>query len=77
MNPKSQVTYYTTGTAEVDIHFPEDDTRCVWCPFCRDEQSLRRYWCRLTNRVVTNPDAFGLPMFCPIKFNEEVKENET
>jgi hypothetical protein len=69
------VSFYTHGTANIDIYFPENDVRCVWCPFCRAESDLRRFWCRITNHMVYNPDCAGLPEFCPIKINKET-ENE-
>lgn len=68
------VSYYTHGTANIDIYFPENDVRCIWCPFCRAESDLRRFWCRLTNHMVYNPDCAGLPEFCPIKINKEKEE---
>lgn len=68
------VSYYTHGTATIDIYFPENDVRCVWCPFCRSESDLGRFWCRLVNRMVYNPNYAELPEFCPIKINKEKEE---
>lgn len=52
---KNGVSWYTRGTAIVDVHFPEDDVCCSWCPFCRAENDLGRFWCRLTNQMIYNP----------------------
>ena len=60
------IDYYTEGVAEINVYFPEDDIRCVWCPFCRSEADFGRYWCRLTNRMVYSPTCADLPDFCPI-----------
>ena len=65
------VSYYTHGTANIDIYFPENDVRCAWCPFCRSESDLRRFWCRITNHMVYNPDCPGLPEFCPIQIKDK------
>ena len=37
------VSFYTHGTATIDIYFPENDVRCIWCPFCRSEADLNRF----------------------------------
>lgn len=75
-NFEKGVDYYTHGTASVDIYFPEDDVRCVWCPFCRSEAELRRFWCRLVNRMVYNPNCAELPEFCPITINKEAEKEK-
>ena len=68
------VSYYTHGTASIDIYFPEIDVRCVWCPFCRSEADLGRFWCRLVNHMVYNPNYAELPEFCPIKINDNTNK---
>ena len=65
------VSFYTEGKAEISIFFPENDVRCLWCPFCRAEDAFGRFWCRLTNRMVYNPNYAELPEFCPIKIVKE------
>ena len=64
------VKYYTTGKAVVVVSFPEDDIKCQWCQFCRGETDLKRYRCRLTNKIIYNP-FIGLDDQCPVKFKEE------
>lgn len=70
-NFENGVSFYTTGTAKINVHFPENDVRCKWCPFCRAEENPGRYWCRLTNDMIYNPNYAGLPEFCPITINKE------
>ena len=67
---ESGVRFYTTGVAQVKISFPEGETSCNWCPFCRAEESLRRYWCRLTNEMLYNPYA-GRGENCPVRLEQE------
>ena len=64
------VKFYRKGQAAVTVHFPENEVSCNWCPFCRAEDTLKRYWCRLTNDMIYNPYA-GRNSSCPIHFEEE------
>ena len=65
------VSFYTEGKIELSVFFPEGDVRCKWCPFCRAEESLGRFWCRLTNKMIYNPNYAGLPDGCPITIKKE------
>ena len=67
------VSFYTKGTVEVSVFFPEDDVRCLWCPFCRAEEAFGRFWCRLNNKMIYNPKYEGLPDSCPITIEKEEK----
>lgn len=49
------VDYYTKGTAVVRVCFPENRVVCQWCPFCRNEDSLRRWKCLLTGEYLVYP----------------------
>lgn len=64
------VAWYTTAKTTVTVYFPEGDVCCQWCPWCRSEGDLRRYWCRLTNDMVYLPESGILPS-CPLKIVEE------
>lgn len=66
------VKWYTKGIAEIEINFPENDVTCKWCPFCRSESDLGRFWCRLNNAMLYNPYG-GIGEKCPIKFESEEK----
>ena len=67
---KGAVLYYTTGVATVAVNFPEDRTVCQWCPYCRNEDSLRRWKCLLTGEYLVYPfQERGNE--CPIVFPEE------
>lgn len=49
------VSYYTKGTAVITVGFPEDKTVCQWCRFCRNEDSLKRWKCLLTDEYIVYP----------------------
>lgn len=62
------VTFYTIGQAIVPVSFPEDDVCCKWCPFCKAERDIDRFWCKLTEKIIYNPFSEELPDHCLIKF---------
>lgn len=64
------VLYYTTGTATVPVHFPENRTVCQWCPFVRTEDSLKRHRCQLTGEYLVYPFT-SRGNECPVIFEEE------
>ena len=70
-NFENGVSFYTEGKIELSVFFPEGDVRCKWCRFCRAEESLGRFWCRLTNKMIYNPNFNGLPDGCPITIKKE------
>lgn len=49
------VTYYTWGTATLRVPFPMDMTNCQWCPYVRNEDSLKRHKCLLTGEYLPFP----------------------
>lgn len=67
------VAFFTEGVASVPVYFPEKRVCCRYCPFCRAESDLNRFWCRLTNNMVYNPNVPELPEFCPIKLTGEFR----
>lgn len=68
---KNGVPWYTSGTATVDIHFPEDRVCCANCVvFCRYEEAFKRYSCRATGEQILFPFNSRGAM-CPIQFNKE------
>ncbi|MFR2018942.1 MAG: hypothetical protein ACLS27_10020 [Eubacterium sp.] len=67
----NRVSYFTDGEISLTVHFPEDKVKCHYCPFCRSESDLNRYWCRLTNKMIYNPYILGLPDSCPIEFTKK------
>lgn len=71
--PKNEgVSYYTWGHVSMDVPFPEDMTRCQWCPFVRNEDSLKRWRCLLTGEYLVFPFS-SRGNQCPVVFEEEVK----
>lgn len=70
MKEKS-VTYYTRGKAEFSVSFPEDKTVCQWCPYCRNEDSLKRWKCLLTNEYIVYPFSTRGNQ-CPIELEDKL-----
>lgn len=71
MNAKrTGISYYTSGTAIVPVHFPEDKVCCANCiVFCRYEDAFKRYSCRATGEHIVYPfDTIG--QLCPIQWKE-------
>jgi hypothetical protein len=62
------VDHYTSGTATVVVHFPDDQTACRWCPYLRYDRGCNRHWCELTDHLVYNIDNLERSEFCPIVF---------
>ena len=69
---KDGVQWFTKGIASVPVYFPEDKIRCQLCPFCHSENSLKRFWCELTNQMIYIPFSAELPENCPIKYSGEI-----
>lgn len=67
------VTYFTEGVLSLKVYFPENKVKCHYCPFCRSEGDLKRFWCRLTNDMIYVPFAPELPEFCPIELTGEIR----
>lgn len=68
---KSGVSWYTSGTASVPIHFPENKVCCLNCiPFCRYEEAFKRYSCRATGEQLLYPEV-TVGVRCPIEFDKE------
>lgn len=49
------VKFYTKAKGTISVSFPEDRTICQWCPYCRNEDSLRRWKCLLTGEYLVYP----------------------
>lgn len=69
MKTSRGVTYYTTGTLNMPVSFPEDKLVCQWCLFCRGEDSLKRCKCICTGELLPYPLTSRGNM-CPIEFGE-------
>ena len=46
------IKFYTTGKAEVTVHFPENEVKCQYCPFVKWNNELHRGLCIITNRMI-------------------------
>lgn len=64
------VLHYTTLKGEIEVHFPEDEVKCVHCPYCRCEKDLGRYWCRISGELIFNPNSYRLGRSCPFEVME-------
>lgn len=70
MSFEKGVGWYTKARGVVVVHFPEDKTVCQWCPYCRNEDSLRRWKCLLTGEYLVYPfDSIGNQ--CPLVLEEQ------
>ena len=69
MESLGKVSYYTKARGTVEVGFPEDRTVCQWCPFCRNEDSLRRWKCLLTGEYLVYPFV-SIGNLCPLIFEE-------
>jgi hypothetical protein len=67
-----KVDYYTHGTVTLDVSFPENRVVCQWCRFCRNEDSLKRWKCLLTDEYIVYP-FYSVGNECPIILNEVQK----
>lgn len=47
--------YYTRAQGVVKVAFPEDRTVCQWCKYARNEDSLKRWRCVLTDEYLIYP----------------------
>lgn len=65
---RNGVTYFTSATC--DIHFPEADVVCWWCPLLSVESRAERYYCRRTGEYIPVPQS-GIGYNCPLKFEKE------
>jgi thiol-disulfide isomerase/thioredoxin len=63
------VDYYTKATAVIVVNFPEGKTICQWCPYCRNEDSLKRHKCIITDEMLVYP-FLGRGNECPLIVEE-------
>ena len=73
---KDGVSFYTWGKAVLAVPFPEDMTRCQWCPYVRNEDSLKRHRCLLTGEYLPFPFS-SRGNECPITFEEVESETDS
>ncbi len=67
---KGGVGWYTRGYATVPVFFPEDKTVCQWCPYVRNEDSLKRHRCLLTGEYLPYPFT-SRGNECPVIFEQK------
>lgn len=66
------VLWFTKGQLTLDVYFPENEVRCQYCPFCRSDGDLNRYFCKITGKMLYNPFVPDLPGGCPITVTGEI-----
>jgi len=69
---KNGIDYYLVAEIKTNIYFPEGKVKCQYCPYCRAENELKRYWCRIKNTMIYEPFVEGLPDFCPANLTGEI-----
>ena len=68
------VSYYSTGTVELKVHFPEDKVCCFHC-WMRYKDSTDRQMCRLLHKELYYINS-GIREDCPLEFEEETLDEE-
>lgn len=68
------ITYYTAAEANIKVFFPEDKTVCQYCRYVRNEDSLKRWKCLLTDEYLVYPFN-GVGNNCPLKITERTENN--
>lgn len=66
---RNGVSWYTTGTATIPVHFPEDRTVCAFCPYLTRVYGVR-HQCKLTDEMLLYPES-SRGHDCPVKFDEK------
>ena len=68
-NFESGIRFYTDLKGKITVHFPEDRVVCQYCPYCRNEDSLKRWKCLITGEYLLYPfDCLGNR--CPLTDTE-------
>lgn len=68
------VTSYTFASVEIQIAFPEDETKCKWCKFLRHYDGIDRDKCLLTDEILFSREIRGYN--CPLIILNTVKAEE-
>ena len=66
------VSFYTFGTALIKVGFPENEIKCGYCPFIKEEYGLKRHKCILTDEMLYSIEIRGRK--CPLVFTGEIEE---
>ena len=60
------VDYYTIGRLNVDVGFPEEETKCKYCKFCEKDYGFDRWWCKVTGNMLYSVETRDKE--CPLDF---------
>lgn len=69
---KNGVGYYTMAELNMKIGFPENETKCGYCPFVKSEFDLKRHRCLVTGNLVYSLE--NREKDCPLIITGEIKE---
>lgn len=69
------VKFYTKAVGTVTVYFPEDRSVCNQCRYCRNEDSLKRWKCLLTDEYLLYPFV-SVGNDCPLVCVGEVSAEE-
>jgi len=58
------VLWYSHGRAEIEVHFPEDEVACHYCPFLTQD-IVRREICCITREIIPDSD-YMIGGKCPL-----------
>ena len=64
------VSQYDKGKIMVDVYFPPGKAICQWCPYCKNEDSLKRHKCMITGEYLVFP-FLRRGFQCPIVMESE------
>jgi hypothetical protein len=68
------VTQFTFAEATIQVHFPETDVCCRWCPFLKHYDSMDRDKCALTEEILYSKETRGYN--CPLVILNTVNVEE-
>ena len=68
------VTSYTFAEATIQVAFPEDETKCKWCPYIRHYDGIDRDKCALTEEILFSREIIGYK--CPLTVINRVDVEE-
>lgn len=70
MSVKSGITAFLKAKGEVEVYFPNNDIKCVYCPYLSSNDRL----CQLNKKPTFSPSKY-VGEWCPLQFeNAEVVE---
>ena len=69
------VKWYSRGTAEIEVFFPEGEIACQNCKLLMAEYLLKRSRCAVTGEIIPDPQ-YMVGGLCPLMFESNTEESE-